>query len=149
VELRRALLLFAIVLGLAAIATSFSRPAKPTDEPASEDPPTGRSTPTAGPRRTGPRPDVITFSAAGAPRMKRLDANRAAEITVEVPQPAQVELVGLGLTAAGEPLTPARFELLVRRPGRYDVKVTPSGDGQARSAGTLEVVADDALAAEP
>jgi hypothetical protein len=142
VELRRALLLFAVVLGLAAVVTSFSRPAERTDDQTSTPapPPPTQGTPTARPRRVGPAAKVVSFSALSKPRTARLEADRAAVVTVEVAEAAQVELAGLGLTSPGEPLTPARFEVLITEPGRYDVWQTPAGSDEARRVGVLEVV---------
>jgi len=51
-----------------------------------------------------------------------------------------VELAGLGQTAAAEPLTPARFEVLESQAGRYKVRFTPATDTEARTLGTLLIV---------
>jgi hypothetical protein len=139
-ELRRALLLFAVVLGLAAIATSISRPADRGDDEASDSPPARRGSPTAQPRKGVLEPSAISFSATGTPRTERLAAGRLAVVTVDVAQPGEVELGGLGLTAAAEPLTPARFDLLERRAGRYEVRFRPAVGGEARTVGVLAVV---------
>ena len=138
VELRRALLLFAIVLGVAAIVTSVSRP-----ERAQRDDGRGlpdASEPAPAPRPVGERPASLTFTAA-EPATRRLEAGRPATVTVKVPAPGQVELPGLRLSASAEPLTPARFEVLERRPGRYRVRFAPAEGGEARTAGTLRIVA--------
>ena len=140
VELRRALLLFAIVLGLAAIVTSFSRPAERDDERASEPSPARPGTARAGPRRTAQRPALITFSTTGKPRTRQLAANRAATVIVKTGGAGDVELAGLGLAGAVERLAPARFEVLESRAGSYRVRFTPVGDGEARTIGTLRIV---------
>jgi hypothetical protein len=135
VHLRRALLLFAIVLGLAAIATSLSRPNDESDpEPAS--PATGAA-PTATPRTDSP-PVELTFAADGA-RAQRVVAGQAATVLVEVDEPGQAEIADLGVSATADPLTPARFELLASRPGRYPISFTPASGGEPREAGTLVV----------
>ena len=136
-ELRRALLLFAIVLGLAAIATSLSRPEQTPRDDGSALP--GASDPTAGPGPLGDRPAPISFSDR-KPRARRLQAGRPATVTVKVRAPGQVELLGLGLSAPAAPLTPARFEVLERRPGRHEVRYTPAEGGKGRSVGTLRIV---------
>jgi len=139
VELRRALLLFAVVLGLAAIATSVSRPAERGGDEASDP---GRRTPTAGPRRTALQPALISFATTATPRERRLAVNRPATVTVEVARAGQVELAGLGLTAEAQPLTPARFDVLERRPGRYKVRFTPAAaSSETHTVGTVEVEA--------
>ncbi|MGI9082043.1 MAG: hypothetical protein ACR2FZ_07180 [Thermoleophilaceae bacterium] len=136
-ELRRALLLFAIVLALAAIVTSVSRPERAQRDESSE--PARPPDPSARPGPLGDRPAAIPFSAA-EPKARRLQAGRPATVSVKVPRPGEVELEGLGLSAPAEPLTPARFELLERRLGRYEVRFTPAAGGEARTAGTLRIV---------
>ncbi len=138
-ELRRALLLFAIVLGLAAIVTSVSRPERAPRDDGSGLPDASEPLPSASPGPLGDRPALISFSAA-KPKVRLLKAGRPATVTVKVPRPGQVELKGLGLSAPAEPLTPARFEVLERRPGRYDVSFTPVEGREARSAGTLRIM---------
>ncbi len=139
-ELRRALLLFAIVLGLAAIATSVSRPPDRDDSKRDANPaPAAPSNPTA---ETGPVPGgsvEVTFAPAQKPPTERVAAGRAATVVVEVDEPGDVELAGLGLTATAEPLTPARFEVLSAREGRHPVRITPSAGGAAQTLGTLEI----------
>jgi hypothetical protein len=138
-ELRRALLLFAIVLGLAAIVTSLSRPAKHQDD-TSDPPRTGVGTPTVSPRPAREEPAVISFSAAGKPRTRRLFVSRHATVMVEVARPGQVELAGLGLTSPAEPLTPARFDVFESRAGRYAVRFLPARSTEARTVGVLRVI---------
>ena len=133
-QLRRALLLFAVVLGLAAVATSFSRPAKHDGAPGRS--PARESTPPA----SAVAPAQISFSTTAKPRTQLLAANSAATVTVEVARPGQVELAGLGQTAAAEPPTPARFEVLESQAGRYKVRFTPATDTEARTLGTLLIV---------
>jgi hypothetical protein len=140
VELRRALLLFAIVLGLAAIVTSFSRPAQRENEDASDGRTVQPGRARAGPRRMAPQPVGISFSTTGEPRREQLAANRPATVTVATRQPGEVELAGLGLAGAAEPLTPARLEVLETRPGRYRVRFTPAGTEDTRTVGTLRIV---------
>ena len=136
-HLRRALLLFAIVLGLAAIATSLSRPSDRSDpEPA---PPATKTGPTATPAPGSAAPAVqLTFAADGA-RAQRVVAGQAATVLVEVDEPGQAEIAGLGVSATAEPLTPARFELLASTPGRYPISFTPASGGESREVGTLVV----------
>ena len=138
VELRRALLLFAIVLGVAAIATSVSQPERAQRDDGSGLP--DASEPSAGPGPLGDRPVPISFSAA-APVRRRLEAGRPATVVVKVPAPGDVAVPDLGLSAAATPLAPARFDVLERRPGRHEVRFTPAGRGRARAAGVLRIVA--------
>jgi hypothetical protein len=140
VHLRRALLLFAIVLGLAAVAASVSRPGD-TDEPpppATQDGQAPRATDGEG---VGP-PTELTFLAAD-PDTQRVAAGQAATISVEVEDAGQVEIADLGLSAVGDPLTPARFDLLTREAGRYEITFTPAGDEALETrVGTLVVAAE-------
>ena len=139
-ELRRALLLFAIVLGLAAVVTSFSRPADRDRDEARDVPPARPGIARAEPRPSAPRPELISFSTTGKPASQRLAVNQPATVTVKTRRPGEVELVGLGLAGAAEPLTPARFEVLETRPGRYPVRFTLAGTEEARTVGTLRIL---------
>ncbi len=140
-ELRRALLLFAIVLGLAAIATSVSRSPDKNDSDKREStaPATGGSTPTTRPQPAAGGPAEITFEPARQPPIERLRTGRPATVTVKVQDPGEVELVGLGLSAAAEPLTPARFEVLTAREGRYEVRLMPASGDRSSKLGTLDI----------
>lgn len=136
-ELRRALLLFALVLGLAAIATSVSRP---DDNRRDEPPPAARQVPAAPtPRPQSAAAADIVFEAGRPPATEKLAADRPAAVTVEVDESGLVELGGLGLTAPAEPLTPARFDVLVADEGRHPVRFTAAGSHEPRTVGTLVV----------
>jgi ABC-type glycerol-3-phosphate transport system substrate-binding protein len=144
VHLRRALLLFAIVLGLAAIAASVSRP-RDSSEPTEPPRPPASATeteqaPSATPGPEGPPAATeLTFFAAD-PGPQRLAPGQAATVYVEVEEPGQVEIEGLGMNASAQPLTPARFELLTRAIGRYPIAFLPaSAQGERVEAGTLVV----------
>jgi hypothetical protein len=137
VHARRALLLFAIVLGLAALAAAVSQPRQEAAEPQPGAPPA----PTARPAQEGPHAAQIAFSAEGAPRTRRLQVGRSATVLVKVARPGEVRLEGLGLVSSAEILTPARFDVLGRRPGRHPVRFAPAGGGgEATTVGTLAIV---------
>jgi hypothetical protein len=148
VHVRRALLLFAIVLGLAAVAASISRQpddsgdggGQPAVRPGTESVPEptvtpGNATPASG------TPELV-FEAE-RDRSRRLDAGQAATVLVEVDEPGLVEIADLGLTAPAQPLTPARFDVLVSSPGRYDLTFTPASTDTPSPAGTLVVRVGD------
>jgi hypothetical protein len=141
-HLRRALILFAVVLGLAALAASVSQPRR--DQERREPPPSAPGTPEAAPGPGGPRPARLRFSQRGKPATRRLRAGRPAMVSVEVSEPGQVDVEGLGLTAPAEPLTPARFDLLADEPGAYEVRYTPAGRDESEVVGTLKVVDEPA-----
>ncbi len=141
-ELRRALLLFAIVLGLAAVVASVSRP--PAEEntdtdTAAQAPPRGQSTPTAGPAPGPGPPAEIAFEADLKPETRTVPAGRAATVTITAYEPGQVEIERLGLTAPAEPNGPARFDLLAGSPETYAVTFTPVKTGERRKIGVIEV----------
>jgi hypothetical protein len=138
VHLRRALLLFAIVLGLAAIAASLSRPnqeASPRRAPAA-------GQPTVSPGTAGQPPATLRFDAE-RDQTRRLEVGRAATLEVAVDEPGQVEIPLLGLAAPATPLTPARFEVLPSEVRRYPIEFTPATGDESRPAGTLGVIAAD------
>ena len=145
-HLRRALLLFAIVLGLAAIAASVSRTRESTDglDRTRTSPTTTEAgqEPTASPAPgAATEPKQLTF-VADDPHAQRIRAGQAATVLVEVEEAGQVEIEGLGMSAAAEPLTPGRFEVLTRTIGRHPITFTPAaGVDQRRRAGTLVVAA--------
>jgi hypothetical protein len=135
-HLRRALLLFAIVLGLAAIVTTVSQPPG-RDEPRRAAP--APSAPTARPRIDRPGPKPIRFSATARAGRAKLAAGRPAVVTVRVEQPGQVDIPGLGLTAAADRETPARFDVLTDKADRYRVQFTPAATSAGDRVGTLVV----------
>jgi hypothetical protein len=144
VHLRRALLLFAIVLGLAAVAASVSR----TDRtrPAPSPPSAGTTTETAGPGTdTTPGPDpgtrTLSFDQAGRRQVRKLAVGQAATVVVKVAQAGQVEIQELGGVRPAEPATPASFDIFGDRPGRFPVIFHPGAGGPVQRVGVLRVVA--------
>ena len=140
-HLRRALLLFAIVLGMAALAASLSRPVDDRSEPERPAEPAprdrGPATATPGPA-SGPR-EPVSFDAA-ADESRRVPAGSAATVEVSVAEPGSVAIPDLGLSAEADELTPARFEVLPSRPGDYEIVFTPAaGDDAGEPAGRLVV----------
>jgi hypothetical protein len=144
VHLRRALLLFAIVLGLAAIAASVSR--SPEESGERESPPAVRSDtgdvpePSVSPGNAAPAGGIqeLVFD-AGRDQTRRLDAGQPATVLVEVDEPGLVEIVDLGLSAPAEPLTPARFDVLTSNAESLAITFTPADGDTSADAGTLVV----------
>jgi hypothetical protein len=144
VNIRRALLLFAIVLGLAAIAASVSR--SPDDSGDGDSQPMVPSqaeeapSPSLSPGDEAPVSGVreLVFEAA-RDQTRQLDAGQPATLFVEVDEPGLVEIDDLGVSAPAEPLTPARFEVLTSDADRYDITFTAAEDDIPGSAGTLVV----------
>lgn len=151
-QLRRALLLFAVVLGLAALAASLSRPREDTRdgtpaagaesgapaEGARQTPADGARAPVATAKPPAEGTKLVSFDAS-RPRARRVEAGRALTVTVAVEAPGTVEIASLGLSAAADSLTPARFELLEREPGRHTIRFAPADGGQGDDAGTIVV----------
>ncbi len=129
-HLRRALLLFAMVLGFAALAATIAQAPRRDSK--------GRQTTSAPLPQAVTGPEQVRLSGTGKPRTVRVRAGAAAALVVSVPEPGQVELEGLDLLAAAEPSTPATFPLRVD-PGRYPVLFTPAGSGDVRTVGTVRV----------
>ena len=133
-QLRRALLLFAIVLGLAAVVASLSSPGDRRDA--------RKSTPVAPTPRPGSAPAgplKVRFDAGAAPAIHRVPAGQAATVVVESSLPGTIDLEGLGLTAPVAPFAPASFEVLATRPARHEVRLTAAGEERSRSVGVLVV----------
>lgn len=134
VELRRALLLFAIVLGLAAIVAAVSGSRSDRTRTRAAEP----AAPPAAIARPGPaRETTIRFDAAGPASTRSAHVDESVTVDVKVDEPATVELQGLGLADDAEPLTPARFDVLATRPGRHAVLLIPPDGVRARTVGHI------------
>ena len=59
---------------------------------------------------------------------------------MRVKSKGQVTIPRLGLTGAADPLTPARFDVLVNSEGRYPIEFLPAGSDEPRAAGTIVVI---------
>jgi hypothetical protein len=142
VHVRRALLLFAIVLGLAAIAASVSRSPEESGERAER--PAEPPAPTVSPGTSVSSAGTVELRFdGGRTQTRRLDSGRPAVVLVEVDEPGLVEISDLGRSAAADPLTPARFDLLVSDPGRFDITFTAADGSVSEPAGTLVVRAGE------
>jgi hypothetical protein len=134
VHLRRALLLFAIVLGLAAIAASVARPPEERRREATA------PSPTVAPGSPSAHATTISFDETRN-QVRRLAGGRPATVLLEVNEPGLAEIPSLGLSAPADPYTPARFEVLVRKPGRFPIAFKPAAGDEARESGLLVVTA--------
>ena len=132
-HLRRALLLFAIVLGLAALVASFSGPPEREARQAQPAPERARGEPVERAALT------LRFAAGGAAERRTLASGRHATLVVSVPEPGQVSIEGLGLVGPSDRLTPARFDVLAHDPGRFEVTFQPADGGAAHRIGSLVV----------
>jgi hypothetical protein len=133
VHLRRALLLFAIVLGLAALAASISRPRDDGERSS------GQRTTQADAQPQPRAPESTLRLDAWRPANRRLPAGTAVEVGVAVREPGLVAIPRLGLSAPATPVTPARFDVLVQESGRYPIVFTPADGDESRLAGALVI----------
>ena len=137
-HLRRALLLFAIVLGVAALAASLSRPLdeRRADRTAPEPRPQAPATAEPGPAVDVP--EVVSFDAVKN-ESRRMRAGDAATLSVSVPEAGTVAIADMGLSDAADPFTPAQFDVFPTKPGRYPLLFMPAGGSADEPAGTLVV----------
>jgi hypothetical protein len=138
VHLRRALLLFAIVLGMAALVASLSRPVDERRSDSGQKQPANTGPPTAAPTPGPDLPEALSFQASENETMT-LRAGDAATVEVSVEESGSVDIPGMGLTATAGPDTPARFDVLASHPGRYQLLFTPAGGNPSEPAGRLVV----------
>lgn len=131
-HLRRALLLFALVLGLTGLAASIAPPPEVGKEKAVAPPP-------------APSPQAaedeltLKFTApakGGKPLVRRVEPDSRILVEVEARKPGQASLPALGRIDDATEFAPARFQLLAPEPGRYDVLFEPTGGTPVR-VGTL------------
>lgn len=137
-HVRRALLLFAIVLGLAAIAASVSRSPDESPERVEQPPVRPDTAPSVGAGNAPAGAIELTFNAEDEQR-RRLAVGQPGTVFVEVEEPGLVEIPGLGLSAPAEELTPARFDVRVSDADRFAIIFTPSAGDVPAPAGTLVV----------
>jgi hypothetical protein len=123
---------------MAALVASLSRPVDERREDSAQSEPRESGPPTASPRPAPELPTALSFDAAENETM-RVPAGDATTVEVAVTEPGSVEIPGLGLSAPADPLTPARFDVLASRPGRYELLFTPAGGNPSEPAGKLVV----------
>ena len=132
------MLLFAIVLGMAALVASLSRPVEERRDDSAQSEPRDTPPPTASPTPASSLPETLSFEAAENEAM-RLPAGDAATVEVAVDEAGSVDIPGMGLSAPADPVIPARFDVLASRPGSYQLLFTPAGDNPSEPAGRLVV----------
>ena len=133
-HLRRALILFALVLGLTALAASIApAPRNQPDAPGAAAPPPAAST----------TPDALTLAFAAPPPRhggpaRRVTSGRHVVVEVAAVGSGQATIPRLGRTASVTASAPARIDILAPPPGRYDVIFQPPlGAGEPVRVGTL------------
>jgi hypothetical protein len=132
VHIRRAIILFALVLGLTALAAAVS-PTRDTGEaPAGPAPPPPAA-------RSATRELVFQARASGAPGVRTARPGEHLAVSVAAADGGLVTIPRLGRTATVAPDAPARFDLLAPAPGRYDLLFAASSIDEPRRVGTIVV----------
>ena len=130
-QLRRGLLVFALVLSALSLGAALA----PAPEEDDEEPATTAARPRATP---GPARIELRQPAPETPPVRRVRAGAHVILRVSARQAGSVEIPALGLIQPVEPGTPALFDLIASRPGRYDVNLLSTGAESTR-LGTLFV----------
>jgi hypothetical protein len=129
---RRLLLLVAVLMGLTALAASIAPRDTGTDEPSTPPGRPGVVEPTTTPESESAAPapeeeDVVeeTLSAAKGASPVRVRARPGQTVILEVQGDVldEVALTGLDRVEAIAPEAPARFEMYVDQPGRYEIRL--------------------------
>ena len=128
---RRALLAIALILGLSALLAALAPGGEEGSDESGDSSPAVPSPQAAAPAR------ALTFDAA-MPRDQTVPAGARVTLEVRVAGAGQVNLTGFGLNAPAQPGTPAIFDVLADRPGRFELRFAPV-TGPESGAGTLVV----------
>lgn len=126
------------MLGLAAIASSIARqpdddrrePADAADTAAGASGGSGSTAAATGAAAGAAGPVAVRFSQRRAPQTRSVGVDVAATVLVEVAVAGQVRIPSLGLTAPAEPLTPARFDVLLDGTGEHVIELDPAAAAQ-------------------
>jgi hypothetical protein len=131
VQLRRTLLAFALVLAAVSLAAALSSPREEEESP----PPSGPI-----PRATAPAAVNVGFRhpVAKEPPVRTVRNGAHVIVRVQAQVAGNAEIAGLGLLQSVAPGTPAVFDLLAARSGRFEVSLV-SVAGERTRLGTLEV----------
>jgi hypothetical protein len=129
VHVRRAILLFALVLGLTALAAAVS-PSRTTNQT------------TVSPAAPLPAravvPRTVAFEAgATTARARRVRPGEHVVISVASSQGGLATIPQLGRTGSVAPDAPALFDVLAPSSGRYDVMIQAPDSNEQRRVGTL------------
>jgi len=136
-DLRRALLLLAVTLLFVAVASSLMRPVPESDEPPAVTTPSAPEG-SSGSSAAGPPQRIRIAGGSDPPERETIEREARAILTVTATESGVVQIEGLDRLAPAEPGTPAVFDLVADRPGRFEIVFMPT-DGLDRHAGTLIV----------
>jgi hypothetical protein len=131
-QVRRALLAFVVVFAVVTLIAALSAPPETDDSP-----------PAAATATTGPGPTTLSVQlrhpVEGVPPVRQVRGGSHLVVRVEAREAGDVEIAGLGLVQPVSPGTPAVFDVLANRPGRYAVSLRAVG-GERIELGTLAVI---------
>jgi hypothetical protein len=128
VHFRRAILLFALILGLAALVAAVS-PTRVTTGPA--------LAPRPSDTRSEPPMRELAFAAGSRKRVRRAREGEHVVVSVASEAGGVATIPRLGRTASVGPAAPARFDLLAPAPGRYDVMLAVRDTSEPVRVGSL------------
>jgi hypothetical protein len=131
VQLRRSLIAFAIVFAVVAMVAAITAPSEEEEAPAP-------STPV--PRTSTPAAVNVAFRhpVEDEPPVRPVRRGSHAIVRVQAQVAGDVEILGLGLLQPVTPGTPAVFDVLADRAGRFEVRLV-SIAGERTRLGVLEV----------
>jgi hypothetical protein len=124
-HLRRAALLMALVLGVAALVEALA--------PAPRDRGRGAGPPAAPQPRAGAPARTLQVRYPSPRRVPRFRVPAGAHVVVEVDTSVagEASVPGLGLVQTAEPDTPARFDVLLSQVGAFGISFDPAAGGAA------------------
>lgn len=127
---RRLILVLVLLLVISSVAAQLAQPPETGEETSSDE--TAPTTSTVGQADGSPGRLLRRRVAAGAaePTEIRARAGDQLALIVSVGTPGSVRIPELGLTEGAVPEAPARFDLLLRRAGRLEVR-GPNGRAAA------------------
>lgn len=130
-QLRRVLIAFALVFAAVALATVIAAPSDDEETTIPAAPGLRSSTPTA---------VTVAFRqpVEAEPPVRAVRRGAHTIVRVQAQVPGNVEIVGLGLLEPVTPGTPAVFDMLAGRAGRFEVRLV-SVAGERTRLGVLEV----------
>jgi hypothetical protein len=126
VQIRRVLLLFALVLGLSAVVASLAPPPEESrDEDRGTDTTVAAAPPVPGPATPRMPVRIPAGGPEARPVTRRVREGSSFKLEVPVREPGDVVVDELGLRQSADPHTPALFYVLASPPGRYAVAFVP------------------------
>lgn len=144
-QIRRVLLLFALVLGLSAVVASLAPPPEESrDDERGTDTTVAASPPAPGPAMPRMPVRIAARGPKAPPVTRRVRQGSSFRLEVPVREPGDVVVDQLGLRQSADPRTPAQFYVLASPPGSYEVAFVPVL-GDRRVIGHLEFVGPETV----